>query len=34
MVTIVTLLFFFLIAFVFWSTMKLEKMTEGKGPGR
>ncbi len=34
MVTIVTLLFFFLIAFVFWSTMKLEKAAEGKGPGR
>ncbi len=29
LVTIVTLLFFFLIAFVFWSTMKLERVVGG-----
>ncbi len=34
MVTIVTLLFLILIAFVFWSTMKLEKAVEEMGSGR
>ncbi|MEK6673587.1 MAG: cytochrome ubiquinol oxidase subunit I [Nitrospirota bacterium] len=33
-VTIVTLLFFLFITFVFWSTMKIERVVEAKRPGR